>query len=256
MKKNIIFCYSGTGNCLASAKQLGAELGMEIVHITNELVASNSTFEGDVGIIIFPVYAYGMPKTVKRFIRKNKFAFEYFAVLTTFGSRPLGAYGEAIRLLRRRKQRVAYTDGAISIENFVHMFKLPTEERIAELTEIQHNETKRLAESIRNRKRNRRCTFRPISSFISFLFRTVCPMFAKRYKVTDACTGCEVCYKICPATAITMQESRPKFLHKKCDHCQGCMQLCPARAIRFGKIKPDSRRYKHSDVSTKDMIKR
>ena len=255
-----IFCYSGTGNCLSSAKQLASELDMEVVHITDELACAKTIFSGKVGIVIFPVYAYGMPKTVKRFILNNTFEFKYLAVLTTFGSRALGTYAEAIRLFRKRKQRVSYTSGTLSVENYVHMFKLPSEERIAELQQIQHQTTKDLASAIKERKTNKRCSFRPISAMISFFFRLASRTFAKRYRITDECTGCKFCYKICPANAIEMEiknnKNVPKFIPKKCDHCQGCMQLCPKRAIRFGNVKPTSRRYRHRDVKVDEMVKR
>jgi len=255
-----IFCYSGTGNCLSSAKQLAAALNMTVVHITDELASSKISFAGEMGIIIYPVYAYEMPKTVKRFILNNSFNYKYFAVLTTFGSSPGGAYAEAIRLFRKRKQRIHYTGGAKSVENFVHMFKLPPEDKIKQLTQTQRELTKSLAEDITTRKTNKRFKFRPFSKLISMLFRSVTGIFARRYRVTDACTGCEICLKICPANAITMIEKGgkkiPTFLDKKCDHCQSCLQLCPHRAIRFGKVQPESRRYCHADVKTGEMIKR
>ena len=255
-----IFCYSGTGNCFASAKQLAFELGMEVVHITDELANSKLTFTGEVGILMYPVYAYGMPKTVKRFIMKNNFKFKYLAVLTSFGSSPGGAYAEAIKLFKKRKQRVSYADGTVAVENYVHMFKLPPEERIRELTKIQTENTGILAKNIKARKTNKRWLLRPESVFVSFIFRSFTSTFAQRYKVTDACTGCKICYKVCPSAAIQMIEKRgkqiPEFIPKKCDHCQACMQLCPSRAIAFGKIQPKSRRYRHSAVKVDELIKR
>jgi len=253
-----IFCYSGTGNCFASAKQLASELGMEVVHITDELAKSKSTFGGEVGIVIYPVYAYGMPKTVKRFILNNNFKFGYLAVLTSFGSSAGGAYAEAIKLFKKRKQRVSYTNGTVAVENYVHMFKLPPTERIKELTKIQEENTKLLANDIRKRQTNKRFLFRPESVFVSFVFRKFTSAFAKRYKVTDKCTHCKICYRVCPAAAIepVTADTKPKFIPKKCDHCQACMQLCPAHAICFAKIQPESRRYLHSNVKVDELFKR
>lgn len=256
---NSVFCYSGTGNSLASAKQLAALLDMQVVHITDELAQSKSNFKGDVAIVVFPVYAYGMPKTVKRFIKGNNFEYKYLAVLVTMGSSAGGTYAEAIKLFRRKKQRVAYTKGIAAVENYVHMFKLPSEEDIKTITVKQINVTEAVAEEIKNRKTNKRFGFRPGSVFISFIFRRAIRLFVRRYKVTTECTGCGICHKICPAGAITMTESEGRTMpafSKKCDHCQGCLQLCPKKALHFGRIKPESRRYRHSDINIDEMVKR
>ncbi|MCL2570158.1 MAG: EFR1 family ferrodoxin [Firmicutes bacterium] len=262
---NKIFCYTGTGNSYAASKQLALEINAEVVHITQELVESRLEVVCDVCVIVFPVYAYGMPKTVKRFIKATRFSVEYFAVLVTQGSMHGGALAEAIRLLRRRKQRVAYTDGIKSVENFVHMFKLPQEEQIKIICETQRQKVAQVTQDVKDRKRNRRILFRPGSSFVSWVFRCATKIFAKRYKLTQDCTGCEICYRVCPPRAIQMVRvegegddilRRPCVIPKRCDFCQACMQLCPHKAIWFGKVTPSSRRYCHEDVKIKELLKR
>jgi len=258
---NKIFVYTGTGNSLASAKQIAEALELELVHITDELVHSDSTFEGEVGVVIYPVYAYGMPMTVKRFIRKNKFKYDYMAVLTTCGSHSKGAFAEAIKLFKKRKQRVAYTNEICAVENYVHMFKLPEQEIIEVQTLTQEYITSSVIYDIKQRKTNKRFPIRPISILARIVFRCASKAFAKRYKITEQCNGCGICYKVCPANAIQMVEmdngkQEPHIIPKQCDHCQACLQLCPKRAIRFGKIQPDSRRYKHSEITVAELLKR
>jgi len=230
---------------------------MKVEFITAELVASKPVIEGELGIIMAPPYAYGLPMTVKRFIQASAFRVQYMAVLATPGSTHGGMLAEAARLLSRRKQKVSYSMGIKSVENFVQMFKLPSEEGIV-LANIRQNErTDAVIADIKNRKRKRRFLFRPDSSFVSFLFRRITATFARRYRFTEACNGCGICAKVCPARAITVFEGKkPRVDPKKCDHCEGCTMLCPQKAIRFGKITPDSRRYKHPDVSLGELYKR
>jgi len=251
-----IFCYSGTGNSFASAKQIAASLEMEVVHITEELVLSKPNITGETCIIIFPVYAYGVAKLVKRFVKQSTFTVQHLVVLATQGSKHGGALAEAIRLLRRRKQKVAYSKGIKAVENFVHMFKLPEEERIKTICQKQHELTESIIQDIKGKKRNKRFRFRPESGFISFIFRRVTRMFARRYKILDTCNVCGICHRVCPPNAIEMVDERPKVITKKCDHCQACMQLCPQRAIKFGKVTPESRRYLHQDVKVSELLKR
>ena len=80
----------------------------------------------------------------------------------------------------------------------------------------------------------------------------------------DYCDGLGDCLPVCPTGAIRMKERKrkgnvvsvPKFKARKCDHCQACMQLCPKRAIKYFRIKPQSPRYLHHDVTLNELIKR
>jgi len=52
-------------------------------------------------------------------------------------------------------------------------------------------------------------------------------------KVTDACTGCNACYSICPVDAIQMLPDEEGFLrpiidYKICTECNACERVCPA----------------------------
>jgi len=284
---NKIFVYSATGNSFASARQFkdffeSNDMGQsELVHITDELMLSNALFEGEIGVLVFPVYAYGVPKLVKKFIKNNFFKFEYFASVTTQGSQSGGSLAETIRLFKGRNQKVNFSGKIKSVENFVHMFKLATSEKIKIIVKDQTAKTNKIAADIKAKKANKRFMLRPDSAFVSIVFRSVTGFFAKKYKVLDTCDGCGICYKVCPTKAIKMRQVidlnvgqgadgpgsdcagpnncdaiRPSFIAKKCDNCQACLQLCPQKAIKFGKITPDSRRYIHPQVKLSDLIKR
>ena len=58
-------------------------------------------------------------------------------------------------------------------------------------------------------------------------------------KKSDCC-GCMVCYNICPASAITMQEDNEGFLYpqidsNKCLSCFKCEKVCPIKYKDGGK---------------------
>lgn len=59
----------------------------------------------------------------------------------------------------------------------------------------------------------------------------------KRGLHLDACVGCGLCARKCPAHAIEMKNNRPVWVKKKCIMCLGCLHRCPAFAIQYGSGK-------------------
>ncbi len=260
--KKRIYCYTGTGNCLAAAKQIGGQTGAPIEFITAELADGTHTAELDFCVVVAPSYAYGVPKLVKKFIKKTTWRVAYLAVVITFGSSQRGTAAEAVKLFRKKGQRVGYVAGTQSVENYVHVFGYTDPETQNLRLDKQTENIAAICEALNNRETNGIKLFRPLSAFVSGTFRLFKPLFPKFYRVSPACNGCEICRRVCPPAAITMREKKrkiktiPRFKATKCDHCQACMQLCPQKAIRYARIKPASPRYLHRDIKLGDLIKR
>ena len=57
-------------------------------------------------------------------------------------------------------------------------------------------------------------------------------LFASSPKVDEArCTSCGECKKVCPATAISIQQKHAKIDPKKCIRCFCCQEFCPQGVI-------------------------
>ena len=244
MDKGNIYVYSGTGNCLAIAKQIAAELDLEVIKITAELAAEKISVDCDRAVIIYPTYAYGIPKTARKFVKSANWNVKYLAVLTSIGSHHGGSLAECIRLLKRKGQKTAYSNAVRSVENYVHLFGWPSEKKIELRCSQQKEKTAKVIIDIKEQKTNKRILFRPESCFVSLILRGAVLLLAKRYRAAKNCTGCGICRRVCPANAISIKDGKRKVkvCSKKCDHCQACLMLCPSKALRYGRITPKSRR--------------
>lgn len=47
-----------------------------------------------------------------------------------------------------------------------------------------------------------------------------------------SCVGCQKCFEICPAKAITMKKNKPIINKKKCISCFCCQEFCPKGAMK------------------------
>jgi uncharacterized protein (DUF362 family) len=55
--------------------------------------------------------------------------------------------------------------------------------------------------------------------------------------VTENCIGCGNCERICPKTAITMENEVALLDYLKCIRCFCCHEVCPENAIKLGTVK-------------------
>lgn len=72
MSENVIFCYSGTGNCLDMAKHISHELGdTDIIMMRGKPAVTDVREAKRVGFV-FPCYADGLPEGVEESLRTIK----------------------------------------------------------------------------------------------------------------------------------------------------------------------------------------
>ncbi len=256
------YWFSGTGNSLHAARRLAEAFpGMRLAAITDQLVADPPELSGEVVGFVFPVYAYGPPPIIQRFVRAAAVGeLGYAFVAMTHGGGPANATVVTDRLFKDRGIDVSAFFTIRMPSNYV-VGSNPVEwGKAAAIFELGEGELAAARELLVARAR------RPATSGgvgARFKSAVVFPLFQKGAKTydrsffaTDACNGCGICVAVCPASNIALGDDGRPIWRGRCEACLGCINLCPKQAVQTGSLTKGRRRYRHRDVSLKDLMDR
>ena len=253
MEKNIIFYFTGTGNCLKVAKGIGS--GLNNCEIYSVASFNEKHLSGDYERIgfIFPVYAEGIPNAYKKFISEINLPNNniYYFSVATHG----GLQGNGLPIINKKlSEKGIILNAGFDVKmvaNYVcvyNMTKYP--EKINEKSQVKINKIKEL---ILNKKSNKIKTLNPLIFWPEKAAKSY-PTKDKNYNISEKCTGCSICYKVCPVDNIIIEKKRPRFKHN-CEQCMACIQYCPNMAINYKNITQNRRRYTNPDININEIIK-
>ncbi|HWR22258.1 MAG TPA: EFR1 family ferrodoxin [Feifaniaceae bacterium] len=239
-----MICYfSGTGNSEWAAKLLAKEMGEETRDIAAFLknpeplrVRANELFG-----LVFPVYAWGPPRIVERFLKYLQVepgAFCY--AVCTCGDDA----GNAIEYL---KKHVPIISG-YSLQmpnNYIVLYDVDDEQTRRRKLIAAKARIPRIAADIRQKK--------PVfevcrGRFPGLKTAAVHPVFlafatrSKPFHAEEGCTACGLCARACPTGNIAIVGGKPVW-GNACEQCMGCINRCPARAIQYGGYTKNKGRY-------------
>lgn len=259
MKKNIIFVFSGTGNSLWAAKKISEELdNCEIVSMGSHKEYT-LTDEYDVVGFVYPTYYRGVPAKVRDFVLQSDFhknKNSYFFAIATCGSVDTAdnATVQMRNLLERKGITLSFAEKLDMFSNYIIFYDMrDTVEEEAwqsahDLEPIIANIKKRTVDLTESR-------IKPFEQLIYKGFLRFAPRTDKNYNVSDACTHCGICKKVCPVDNIDYgQDEKPQFKHH-CEQCLACIHTCPVKAINYKDKTQNRKRYTHPQVSWKELAK-
>ena len=244
-----IFCFTSTGNSLNVAKIIAGKIGGQIAPMRGER-GEPVVCDDDVIGFVFPVYYWGLPRMVERFVEalriENREAYVFSVV--TYGGLTFGVHGQLERLLKPKGVDLRYGKNLKSVENYLPEFKVNDSEKLRRKSDEGANQ---IAEAIMRMERNR--VYAP--SFINRLGQKFLPDESsdRFFTVSTECTGCAICQKVCPADNITMDSGKPRF-DGRCENCLGCLHACPATAIEWKDKTKGKARYRNAGVSLNELI--
>ncbi|NLF32791.1 MAG: 4Fe-4S binding protein [Planctomycetes bacterium] len=253
----IVYWFSGTGNSLHLARRIAEGLGdTELVSIAHAMRAADPPRTAERVGLVFPVYAWGPPGIVHRFIERLVVEGKpyVFAAFTCGGS--AGSTAAITRkLLRRRGLDLAAAWSVRMVENYPPLGGAPAPD--AQQRHLAAAD-RRIGEIVGSLKafpagvtRDGNPLFGLLGPLIHPLFLRDLPRMDRKFTADDTCIQCGLCAQICPVGNIDLVDGRPRWLGR-CEQCYACFHFCPTRAIQRGRTARQHR-YHHPDVSAADL---
>lgn len=233
--KNIIYCFSGTGNSLRAAVRIAERIGgAEVVSVRCD--ADSVPADGaDVIGFVCPAYEWDMPGAMKSFAEQLRVPPDaYIFMIVTYIAVHGRAFESMADILARKGARLHYGCALRCVASQCTAYAPFPPERLM----IPHMEKRldRVGREIAERR------FRPYPT-MGWLSRKLYPRlmtpymqvereYDKGFYTDERCVGCGVCAGVCPTRNIAIQESRPVW-HHHCHGCMACVAYCPTKAIQF-----------------------
>lgn len=238
--------FTGTGNSLKVLKtcdDIFAKPG-NIVNISeisrNEVVLPGSDLIG----FCFPVYAFGLPRICRQYLRglkKFKERQKVFVIITAGVIDESGfAIKECKRILRKKNCEVIYS---VIVEMPINWTTSPTppypptKEEAMEIIQKGIGKTKEITKDILSGLK-RHHNFNYPKKYTKIKFYCDYYMFKylgiqnmwRLFQVYSNCNGCQLCAKICPTNSIRIIDKKPIW-SKTCEQCMRCVNFCPTGSI-------------------------
>ena len=252
MKENVIFCYSGTGNCLDMAKNIAKSLGdTDIIMMRKYPAVTDVRGAKRVGFV-FPCYGGGLPGHVERYLHDIKVSPDSY----TFAIQQCAAYaGEGLYKLNELIpldywKKVTHQCTAIWL--FPHTMMMPPMGAEAAQARSEHFAEK-IANEVKAEIKTKRKPSKAVANKVEHAKWTeMARSIGMTLKANDNCVMCGQCAKLCPTGNIRYQ-GKAVIFGDKCISCCGCVNYCPQEAINFGKITEKRERYHNVNVTVDEL---
>ncbi len=244
----MVLYYTGTGNSEYVAKKIGEQIEDEVINLFDKIKRHDYSeiYSDRPFVIVYPTYAWQMPRILKGFIQKTAFAGNKKVYFVTTCGDSMGNMPKYLSGLCSQKE-FTYMGCAevVMPENYIAMFNAPEKEEAVKIVKNADAVIKNIVDVIRHNgtiPKKKVGTFAKISSgMVNAIFY---PVFvsAKKFYATDACIGCGNCVKVCPLNNVSLNEGKPVW-GDQCTHCMACICKCPKEAIEYGNKSKGKPRY-------------
>lgn len=249
MSHSVVYSFSGTGNSFYASQKVAQALGADLKFIVHEYTNNQFSCEAENIIFCFPVYYWGPPVIVRQFVEKLQMPnASYISVLANANNNHGACFAIMQDLLQAKGKTLDYGFGILMPSNYLPLFSVKNADEVQTLNTRAERRIDRYIERVKKMEKNG--PFKPGWRKILYnLFHRRPYTKDKKFFVTDACTRCGLCAKVCPANDIKMTPNGPLWQHK-CWQCMACANYCPVRAIQIKWALTNKQgRYHHPDIN-------
>lgn len=251
----MIYYFTGTGNSGYVAKTLANLLG-EKERFISSINAKEESFYGDYLGFVFPVYSWGVPPLVLRFIKDLPSSFwealkvnqsKVWCVMTCGDEVALTPEMFLNGLLKSSGIRDCGIWSVTMPNNYVLLPGFDVDP-----VNVEQNKLKavpgRIMEIATAIRENVTETDVVRGSIPWIKTKLVYPLFKKwgvntrKWHYTPSCIGCGKCAMICPLKNVEMKNGHPEW-GTRCCSCLACYHICPYHAVAYGKETANKGQY-------------
>ena len=252
MSENVIFCFSGTGNCLDFAKNLAKALGdTDIIMMRSAPVRTDVTDAKRVGFV-FPCYGGGAPVDVLKYAKDIRIGENAYTFAVSQSASYAGTGLAELNAIIPLDYWKTVTHQCSCIWLFPHTVMMP----VMGAEEAQARSEKLAAEIgaevAANTVTGKKPPKNPLNAAENKAWGSIAAKKAAKFTVSVDCIGCGQCVKLCPRGNISLLGKRA-VIGTNCVGCLGCLQYCPQSAISLGNITKKREHYHNPNVTVDDL---
>lgn len=256
----MVYYFTGTGNSRYVAKALSNLFSSELKFIP-ETDPKTQTYNKDKVIFVFPVYSWGVPPLVLKFVSELPDSFWTGIKLNQESVWCVMTCGDEVALAPEMIERILKEKGfedigcfsVIMPNNYVLLPGFDVDPAGLEKGKLE-KVPKRILEITEKINSNSLITDVTRGKYRWLKSKIVYPLFKKwginttKWHYTEACISCGKCAKACPLKNVTMKEGHPVW-DTRCCSCLACYHICPSHAVAYGKETVKKGQYWFPDLS-------
>lgn len=244
----MILYYTGTGNSEFVAKRIAKQLNETTLNCFDKLKKNDCTeiHSSTPWIVVCPTYGWQIPHLFRDWLIQVPLIGSkeiYFIMTCGEDNGDSNSYLE--RLCDEKKLNYKGCIEVVMPENYIAMFPVPNGCEAKEIIKNAYPLIDDIASVIEKKQdlEEKKITF--IDRMKSGLVNQVFYKFfvhAKKFQVSENCTGCGKCVQLCVCDNIQLINQKPKW-ENHCTHCMACICNCPTQAIEYGSASKNKPRY-------------
>lgn len=255
MSRNVIFCFSGSGNCLDIAKNIAKVLhDTDIVMMKSEPVITDVSDAERVGFVL-PCFAGGLPGHVEEYVSKIKVSPKAY----TFGVVSYAGYmGVGLSVINKYIPLLYWTGishHCSCIWLFPHSLTMPPLSVEKSQQRSEKLAAKAAQDILAGKFKKLPPPSNPINAVEAKAWPLLCAEKAEKMRVNESCVGCGQCVTLCPENNIRLENGKA-VIGKSCIQCLSCLQFCPTQAIDLGGASVKRQRYHNIRITAEELSRK